>query len=49
MSADKAQIRKIVSSFRYKPRFLVAKDNVSTLWAVLNNINDDKSVAKTFH
>lgn len=49
LSADKAQIRETVSSFRYKPRFPVAKDNGSTLWAELSIINNDKSVAKTFY
>lgn len=49
LSADRAHIRKIVSSFRYKSGFPVAKDNTCTLWAVLNTVNDDKSVAKSFH
>jgi len=34
-SVDKVQIRKMVSSFRYKPRFPVAMDNGSTLWSAL--------------
>lgn len=48
LSTDKAQIRK-TEQLQVQTMFSVAKGNGSTLWAVLNIINDDKSVAKTFH
>lgn len=48
LSADKVQTRK-TEQLQVQTMFSVAKDNGSTLWAVLNIINDDKSVAKTFH